>query len=547
MLFTSVHSIHFLPPKEHKMRKFALWLLVLGPLAIGCLALLLGQDANWDLRNYHWYNAYAFVNGRWGKDLLPAQTPWFYNPTLDVPFYLLATHVPAMVAGFVLAVVQGLNFVLLFMLAYAGLVITNPRQKVVLCAVLAAMGVLGGGGIAQIGTTFYDNVTSLGLFLSAILVLRHYETLLQGAWGRAIGVAILCGLPAGMAMGLKLPCFTFCFGLCGAFLFLSETIQRRFVLSFAFGVGILIGVAITLGHWAWFLQTHYGSPLFPYFNEVFKAPLAPLSSARDTQYIPRSWHDFLMFPFIFVDSPFRTGEIPFRDLRIPILYVLLPCAIVARLVFGRSKLVHNAVAVPQVARYLLWCVVIAYFAWLVMFGIYRYAVPMEMLAPLLIVFAVGYLPIKPLAQTLLVGFILVVIVATLQPGNWGRRVTWSSHFVEAVVPELGDVSNTILLMAGFEPYSHLVTQLPPEMPVVRIQSNFASPDQDKAINQVTHARINEHKGSFLILIPIWQHKVADEAMGFFHLAGNWKACQNVKDLLFDGAPYDLCPVNRLSE
>ena len=58
-------------------------------------ALVLGQDANWDLRNYHWYNAYALLNGRYGIDLLPAQTPTFYNPALDVPFYLLATHVPA--------------------------------------------------------------------------------------------------------------------------------------------------------------------------------------------------------------------------------------------------------------------------------------------------------------------------------------------------------------------------------------------------------------------------------------------------------------------
>src|SRR6204780_2772309 len=104
-----------LPPKGHRARGLALALMMVAPFAFGALALALGQDANWDLRNYHWYNAYAILNGRYAIDILPSQTPWFYNPALDVPFYLLATHVPAMVTGFVLGCAQGLNFPLLFM------------------------------------------------------------------------------------------------------------------------------------------------------------------------------------------------------------------------------------------------------------------------------------------------------------------------------------------------------------------------------------------------------------------------------------------------
>ena len=69
--------IHFLPPKEHRAHKLALAFLVLAPFAFGLLALYLGQDGNWDLRNYHWYNAYAFLNGRYAIDILPSQTPWF--------------------------------------------------------------------------------------------------------------------------------------------------------------------------------------------------------------------------------------------------------------------------------------------------------------------------------------------------------------------------------------------------------------------------------------------------------------------------------------
>jgi hypothetical protein len=546
MSFVLPDALHFLPPKEHKARKLAVFLLAVAPFLFGCLAIFLGQDANWDLRNYHWYNAYAFVHGRFATDFLPSQTPWFYNPTLDVPFYLLATHLPAIAVGFILGAVQGFNFVLLFMLAYATLLIANPRHKVLVCAALAALGMLGGGGIAQIGTVFYDNVTSLGLFLSALMVARFHDRFMNGPVRQAMFLAVGCGFPAGMAMGFKLPCFTFCFGLCAALLLISGSWQRRLLASSAFGVGILLGVALTLGHWAWFLQSHFGSPLFPYFNQVFQSPLAPLSSARDTQYVPRSLHDFFLFPFVFTDSPFRTGEIPWRDWRIPILYVLLPLAVVLRLVFGRSRYGHDVTASPQIARYLLWSVVLSYFAWLTMFGIYRYVVPIEMLAPLLIVISLGLLPIKPSARALLTGFILLVVAASVQPGNWGRHTPlWLDHFVEVERPELGDVSHTMLLMAGFEPYSHIVTQFPPEMPVVRIQSNFTSPDQDKAINALIHARVDAYTGKFLILIPDWQHPVAAEALRYFKLAADWKACQIVKDRLFGDTVLDLCPVSRI--
>lgn len=547
MLPASESAIHLMPPKGHRARSLAILLLVAGVLGFGCLAVYLGQDGNWDLRNYHWYNAYAFLNGRYAIDMLPSQTPWFYNPTLDVPFYLLATHAPAVVAGFALGAVQGLNFVLLFMLAYAALLIANPRHKVIVAAALALLGMLGGGGIALIGTTFYDNVTSIGLFLSVLLVILNYPRVMAEAWQKAFMLAALCGLPAGMAMGFKLPCFTFCTGLVAALLFLPGAMHRRLLIAFAFGTGIVVGVVITLGHWAWFLQTHFGSPFFPYFNDVFKAPLAPLSSARDLQYIPRSLHDFFLFPFIFTDSPFRTGEIPFRDWRIPLLYVLLPVAVVVRLIFGRSKNAHDAVAPPHITRYLLWVGTLSYFAWLIMFGIYRYVVAIEMLAPLLIVLAMGMLPVKPTPRALLTAFLLLIVAVSVQAGNWGRRTTWQNHFIEAEIPPLGNTSNTMLLMAGFEPYAHLATLFPPEIPVIRIQSNFSSPDQDKKINQLLHARVDSHRGRFLLLIPAWQHGLAAEALGYFHLAADWKACQTINDPTYDGTAFDLCPVSRVSE
>src|SRR4028119_51846 len=57
--------------------------------AAAAVALALGRDASWDLRHYHYYNAYALLEGRWAVDLAPARAHSFPHPALAPPFYLL--------------------------------------------------------------------------------------------------------------------------------------------------------------------------------------------------------------------------------------------------------------------------------------------------------------------------------------------------------------------------------------------------------------------------------------------------------------------------
>jgi len=533
-------DVRLLPPPSHRARWLASMLLAVVPMAFGALAIALGQDANWDLRNYHWYNAYAFLNGRFGFDLLPAQTPSFYNPVLDVPFYLLATHVPAKIAGFALGFVQGLNFIPLFMLAYAGLIVKDPWRKTVLCAALALLGMLGGGGISVIGTTFYDNVTSLGSFASALLIIRYRERLMKVPPVTVLWLALVCGVPAGLMMGLKLPNVIFTVGFCFGILFMGGSPRRLFLISLAFGIGVLIGVAITLGPWAWFLQTHFGNPLFPYFNDVFKSPLAPQGDARDTQFIRRGFLDNLLFPFMFAKNPYLVGEIDWRDWRVPILYALLPIAVALRLVFGRDT--KKMIAEPHAARYLLAAAAISYLVWLRMFSIYRYAIPFEMLAPLLIVMAADLLPIRLSWRAGVAVCLLIVAVVSIEPSNWTRREAWLDRFVEVEVPPLPDHKDLMILMAGIEPYSHVIPEFPHDIPFVRIQSNFTSPEENKGFNQIIRARVEGHKGTFMLLIPSFQEMAGDDALSLFGLARAPEPCQTVIDRLYGNESLSLCRV-----
>ncbi|MEJ0063253.1 MAG: hypothetical protein WDO70_08640 [Alphaproteobacteria bacterium] len=536
-----------LPPPGDKARGLARALIWLGPLAFGGLAILLGPDANWDLRNYHWYNAYAFLNGRHGFDLLPSQTPFFYSPILDAPVYLLGTYLPAKVYAFILGALQGLNFCLLFMLSHALLNIPKSARRVATAAALAAMGMLGGGGIAMIGTVFHDNLVSIGFLLSLLHIATTIPYLLTLPLRSILLSAFLYGVPAGMALGLKLTMIDFCAALPLAILCTGGDFRRRLIIAFAVGCGMTAGMLITQGYWMWHLWTHYQSPMFPYFNQIFGAPLAPPTSARDTQYIPHGWREMLSFPFTFAADPKKVGEIVWRDWRIPMLYaLLLPCVWITLLV-GRKhdRIQEMAPALP--ARFVLWTAFWAYLVWLLMFCIYRYLVILEMLAPLLIVLCIGMLPLKREIRFIVAGAILLVAAGSVKPGDWGRGPAWTDNIVQVLAPSVARPESTMLLMGGYEPYSHIIPFFPAAMPVTRIQSNFASMTENKGINRLIKERVAAHKGGFLLAIPAWQVAYGDVIQNDLRILGLKfdKKCREFPDNM--GYSYALCPVQKTDD
>ena len=123
-------------------------------------SVLLGQDANWDLKNYHLYLGYAALNGHFGTDLLNLQT--YLNPTLDIPFAWLALG-PLSNHPWALAAVMGLWYggliTLVWMLAcghYASWEGSRRNAAIASAAVLASTGT---ATISQVGTDFQRNAT----------------------------------------------------------------------------------------------------------------------------------------------------------------------------------------------------------------------------------------------------------------------------------------------------------------------------------------------------------------------------------------------------
>src|SRR5471032_2695196 len=134
----------------------AAWLACrLMPVMFGLLSVLLGQDDNWDLHNYHLYNPYALLHGKIGLDLAPGKWQSYFNPTLDLLYYGLVMQLPAPLAGFIMGWLHGLNFVLVLALARRLL----PPQAHRLGLLLALAGCLGPGFLSELGNSMGDNMT----------------------------------------------------------------------------------------------------------------------------------------------------------------------------------------------------------------------------------------------------------------------------------------------------------------------------------------------------------------------------------------------------
>lgn len=528
-------------PSHNRISSILLW--IAGPLFFGLLALFLGQDANWDLRNYHFYNPFAFLHHRLDFDMVPAQVANFYNPLLDIPFYGAVMTFPPMLTGFLLGAVQGLNFPIL--VGIARCVMGEERRRPDWHHLSAALiGMLGAGTLAELGTTFGDNLISIFLLASLWILLDNYQRLLEDRTLKVFLIVACAGLLSGMAPGLKQPSAIFVVGWCAAFLLLPVPFSRRILLAFFFGIGVLMGIAVTGGFWMYELWSHYGNPLFPYFNDVFRSPMGDAAHYRDTHFLPPSLWEAVFLPFLIVLNPFRVGEIAFRDLRL----ILFIAALILTIAFSLRKATVKTEQplTRHKGFFLISAMVVSYLVWLKMFAIYRYLLPLEMLAPLAIWILVERFPLRVSRRKLALLACLVLWLVTLKPGNWGR-VPWGADYFGVKAPSLADPAHSMVLMTGVEPYSYMIPFFPQSVRFVRIESYFTGPSEipngfDRCMQQL----VASHTGPLYVMYRSARDERENNAtLKYFNLQVDRNTCQQMTPRIENPSekPFYFCAVS----
>ena len=364
---------------DEARRRVGAVLLMLAPPAFGLYAVWRGQDINWDLQNYHLYNPYSYLNERLLVDLWPAGLQSYFNPYLDLVYFVSVSWWDPRTVGFVLGTIHGLSFVMLYAIARRVLAEDGAGRATPLF--LASCGVLSLGFLSEVGTVLHDNLVTLLLLSSLWLVLSSVGSPdgSRHTWVEA-GKIILAGTLAGAASALKLSCAMYSLAMCLAILFVKSPWRTRLTSSVVFGVFVLVGLAVSGGFWMYEIYSHFGSPVYPLFNDVFQADLVEAVPALDRRFVPANVIEALYYPVVFTLNPFRVSEIPYSQVSWLLAFFALVCLIVASGVKAfRGKGARNGVSNRR--RLLLWYFGFGYLLWLFMFGIYRYVIPIEVLIP----------------------------------------------------------------------------------------------------------------------------------------------------------------------
>jgi hypothetical protein len=529
-------------PESLTAREYAF--LALSLLFWAGFVVLLGKDTSWDFRNYHWYAPYALLNHRMGIDVAVAHQASYYNPYLDVPFYWLATHTRAWIALAVLGAVQGANVIPLYLMGRSALRFNmTVSDTKFMAGALALLGTVGALTLTEFGTTYYDNVMSV-LVLSglAILVVKR-DALREGPLGKAASISAVAGLVTGMAMGLKLPEMPFCIGFAAALLALGGSRKHQVARLVAGGIAGAIGFAIFSGPWMLYMYHLTGNPLFPYWNDYWKSPLALQAPYRDLRFVPafRPWWQQLFFPVLFTIDWHVADDLGFQDIRVMLAYLLVIAAGAVWLLRRQSR---DSLLDTRATAILLVFFAAAYLVWMRMFAIYRYIILFEMLAPLLIIGAVGLLPLPRRTRYLTLAALCAACLLTAR-SDFLERAPVEDPYVEAALPPIPHPDKTMVVMTGDEPMGFIATTLPPQIPVLRIDGWMVQPRDGSLLTRRMKSRIDahlDHGGDLYLIADASGMTRARDALGDYRLAIRWSECQQF-DTNLTGI-YQWCPLAR---
>lgn len=496
-------------------------------LAAGAQSVATGLDVNWDLKNYHYYDAYAFLADRLGWDVAPAMLQTYYNPLADLPFWFLNHAIPSpRITAFIMAVPAGIAvFCLLRMAAVLFPMGTGDRWLWIGCAL--AIGATGSMGLSVLGSTMNEWPPAMLVMIALAVVVA---ALAAGGAVPARSLA-LAGALAGLACGLKLTYGVFSIALLATLVTFGTAHERGRSLLIA-GAAAGAGFLAAYGFWGWTLWREFGNPFFPYFNDIFRSPWWEPAPLFDRTFGPRDALQAIAFPLFFAREYKLVAEVSFRDWRLAALLVLAIACAIRWLATGRRPM-------PPAWRVLAVFTLVAYLLWLKLFAIYRYLVPLEMLSGALIVGALLYLVPGTNARRAAIVIVAIALVGTTRKASWGRLPFHGTHF-DVGVPYMAP--GALVVIGPTQPMAYIIPFFPADARFVSPQNNFLQAGQSNLLARRIEEIATAHRG------PIYSLDFAvggdvDAVLPRYGLRRDAAHCSPVRSRL-DTSAMQLCPVER---
>ena len=502
--------------------------------AAGLASVLAGLDVNWDLKNYHFYDAFAFHEGRLAWDVAPAQVQTYHNPLLDLGFYALVREIPSpRIIAFAMAIPAGIAGFLLLRLA-AALFPAGMALRWTWIAAAFAIGMTGASGQAVLGTTMNEwppamlLMAGLAAIVESIARRGHAP---RGAWA-------LAGLAAGLAMGLKLTYGIFALGLVVAAAMRAPW-RASLAAALTSGACVVAGLAVTYGFWGTILWREFANPFFPYFNEVFRSPWYEPVAWFDLHFGPRDALQAAFFPFYFAQQSLLVSDVAFRDWRLAALMALALAALARRVADRSGRESAPVLAHPDAWRFVAVFTLASYLAWIRLYGIYRYLVPLEMLSGPLIVACLAYLVRWPLLRALAVAVVAALIVGTTRKGDWGH-LPFRGYYFDVAVPEI--LPGALVIVGPFDPMAYTIPFFRHDARFVSPKNNLLELEQQNLLARRAAGLIATHRGPLysLDMAPIPR---VDPVLAHFGLVRDRASCLRIRSYL-DDSSLQVCRVTR---
>ncbi|MCC6195235.1 MAG: hypothetical protein IT518_12265 [Burkholderiales bacterium] len=521
--------------------------LVLCIAVAGLAAIARGQDANWDLLNYHFYDPWAVVHGRiLGHDWVAAQLQTFHNATLDLYFYLLVeSGLPPKAVAFALAIPAGFAAFFLWKIVAILFPAGASAAGVVLRIAAFGIGITGAMGWGTLGTTMNEWPIA-ALVLAALWVL--VRALATAGFARLpVRALLIAGFIAGVASGLKLTAATFAVAGCVAFVARRPLFREPLAgirEAFWFAVAVAAGLALAIGWWWSTLWSQFGSPVFPYLNEYFRSPWFNPWPVLERGFGPFTLQGWLLLPYeMFRPSEFFVAEVAYRDARMGTLYTLaLVAGAVWLVAFVTSPTARKRALDPVPAAapwYFLgafW--VAAFLLWAAQYSIYRYILALELLCGALIVGLMRHM-LRARALPVAVTILAITLIATTRATNWGH-IPFGERWFAVDVPKVPD--DALVVLASDAPMAYLLPFMTPGARHVGAYNNVIRPGEKTGLAKRVERMIATHQGPLFSLSH--DEKMAAQVYAAHGLAPVREKCVRVETNMRD-VRVMLCPLIRV--
>lgn len=382
-------------------------------LATILFAVLHGQNYyGYDWAHYHYYNGYAFWNQRWSYDFRPAGFHSYLNPLFDAIKFKLSTKLPYAAATLIIAAWQGLAYGLAWLIGALILEKTQLKHWRWWLLAFTLLGLYTPAISRQISGFNNDLDNSVFMLLGIFLWLKTYTKETGGNPNKLLCIA---GWFIGISVGLKLTMAPIALAwLVITLLFKPKNISRINLL-FCVAISSGLGFLLTNGWWMWHLWNANGSPFFPAFNQIFKAPGWGHVSAFDISFTVQHWWELLYYPVLGLIEFNRVSPDDFFSLLYPIIYFgLIYCGLrwIIKHIRGNQQQTVTQHEQNIVFRRLLIFCMLAYVLSMQFFSIYRYLCPITLLTPAIILYGIHVLTPKEIKKYIFIGVWMLILTST---------------------------------------------------------------------------------------------------------------------------------------